>query len=133
MGWELPEDSGVELHFVAGILANVEDAGVEDQVLPLDDHQRAHCLGLAVQIEAADPGGKLQHRIVKVPALGIRAGLDGLQAKAPGQRLQPLGQLGQQSIPLLVQIYRLQDRKSTRLNSSHVAISYAVFCLKKTD
>src|SRR5690625_6991076 len=26
---------------------------------------------------------------------------------------------------------RLSDRKSTRLNSSHVAISYAVFCLKK--
>src|SRR5437660_8904592 len=25
----------------------------------------------------------------------------------------------------------LTDRKSTRLNSSHVAISYAVFCLKK--
>src|SRR6202171_6719704 len=24
-----------------------------------------------------------------------------------------------------------QDRKSTRLNSSHLAISYAVFCLKK--
>src|SRR5690606_41024336 len=24
-----------------------------------------------------------------------------------------------------------QDRKSTRLNSSHVKISYAVFCLKK--
>src|SRR5690625_6358570 len=27
--------------------------------------------------------------------------------------------------------YFFQDRKSTRLNSSHVAISYAVFCLKK--
>src|SRR5689334_24370434 len=26
---------------------------------------------------------------------------------------------------------RLQDRKSTRLNSSHSSISYAVFCLKK--
>src|SRR5699024_675944 len=26
---------------------------------------------------------------------------------------------------------RRQDRKSTRLNSSHVSISYAVFCLKK--
>src|SRR5438874_13803289 len=25
----------------------------------------------------------------------------------------------------------IQDRKSTRLNSSHVEISYAVFCLKK--
>src|SRR2546426_122093 len=26
---------------------------------------------------------------------------------------------------------RLEDRKSTRLNSSHLVISYAVFCLKK--
>src|SRR5699024_12491769 len=25
----------------------------------------------------------------------------------------------------------VQDRKSTRLNSSHVSISYAVFCLKR--
>src|SRR5690625_6901594 len=28
-------------------------------------------------------------------------------------------------------VTRRADRKSTRLNSSHVAISYAVFCLKK--
>src|SRR5699024_11400456 len=27
----------------------------------------------------------------------------------------------------------LRDRKSTRLNSSHVSISYAVFCLKKKN
>src|SRR5690625_6083632 len=27
----------------------------------------------------------------------------------------------------------MRDRKSTRLNSSHVAISYAVFCLKKKN
>src|SRR5450432_2756591 len=27
--------------------------------------------------------------------------------------------------------YRFEDRKSTRLNSSHDQISYAVFCLKK--
>src|SRR6267378_1670716 len=27
----------------------------------------------------------------------------------------------------------VQDRKSTRLNSSHVEISYAVFCLKKKN
>src|SRR5690606_39414174 len=27
--------------------------------------------------------------------------------------------------------YYFKDRKSTRLNSSHVKISYAVFCLKK--
>src|SRR5690625_3103703 len=29
------------------------------------------------------------------------------------------------------QVTKPGDRKSTRLNSSHVAISYAVFCLKK--
>src|SRR2546422_5607282 len=28
-------------------------------------------------------------------------------------------------------VHHLQDRKSTRLNSSHGYISYAVFCLKK--
>src|SRR3989454_1535947 len=31
----------------------------------------------------------------------------------------------------LLRIYRDTDRKSTRLNSSHLVISYAVFCLKK--
>src|SRR2546422_6278469 len=30
-----------------------------------------------------------------------------------------------------LQAWPLQDRKSTRLNSSHGYISYAVFCLKK--
>src|SRR2546426_1659949 len=30
-----------------------------------------------------------------------------------------------------VRLRRLRDRKSTRLNSSHLVISYAVFCLKK--
>src|SRR5262245_65382918 len=31
----------------------------------------------------------------------------------------------------VVPLATLQDRKSTRLNSSHLGISYAVFCLKK--
>src|SRR5207249_8156825 len=31
----------------------------------------------------------------------------------------------------LCRVWHDQDRKSTRLNSSHVSISYAVFCLKK--
>src|SRR5262245_62877905 len=37
-------------------------------------------------------------------------------------KINPLGQ-----VPVLVH----GDRKSTRLNSSHLGISYAVFCLKK--
>src|SRR5207249_10386869 len=42
---------------------------------------------------------------------------------------RPLGQ----AQPLAQSIGKLDglDRKSTRLNSSHVSISYAVFCLKK--
>src|SRR3712207_6857773 len=36
--------------------------------------------------------------------------------------------------PLTARHHRLrQDRKSTRLNSSHANISYAVFCLKKKN
>src|SRR5690606_33055262 len=31
------------------------------------------------------------------------------------------------------EVNRFRDRKSTRLNSSHVKISYAVFCLKKKN
>src|SRR5690606_14366865 len=31
----------------------------------------------------------------------------------------------------LLRLAEIEDRKSTRLNSSHVKISYAVFCLKK--
>src|SRR5690554_7339814 len=41
-------------------------------------------------------------------------------------QLCSLPQMKNQLIP-----FHLRDRKSTRLNSSHVRISYAVFCLKK--
>src|SRR5207302_11389562 len=37
-----------------------------------------------------------------------------------------------ESSPVVVNL-KGQDRKSTRLNSSHVKISYAVFCLKKKN
>src|SRR5205807_10356068 len=35
------------------------------------------------------------------------------------------------AIDARVGMYAAEDRKSTRLNSSHLVISYAVFCLKK--
>src|SRR2546427_5376329 len=38
---------------------------------------------------------------------------------------------GEVAAPLRVVDLHDQDRKSTRLNSSHSQISYAVFCLKK--
>src|SRR3989454_8379344 len=45
---------------------------------------------------------------------------------------EPLAAQGVQPPPLTVHaIWGSRDRKSTRLNSSHLVISYAVFCLKK--
>src|SRR5437588_8606454 len=35
--------------------------------------------------------------------------------------------------PAMGRTFRREDRKSTRLNSSHTVISYAVFCLKKKN
>src|SRR3989442_6735142 len=58
-------------------------------------------------------------------------GADGrVEARVVRQRLDPLGD--EELRGLLHRLARQAvDRKSTRLNSSHVRISYAVFCLKK--
>src|SRR3712207_7778932 len=51
---------------------------------------------------------------------------------AVGQPLRPAPvQLGREGLLEHAFHARPQDRKSTRLNSSHANISYAVFCLKK--
>src|SRR5690625_3444096 len=41
------------------------------------------------------------------------------------------GVVGVNACRSILPAQKFGDRKSTRLNSSHVAISYAVFCLKK--
>src|SRR2546426_2702980 len=46
-------------------------------------------------------------------------------------RAGPRGRLHHPHRPGQDRQRRLRDRKSTRLNSSHLVISYAVFCLKK--
>src|SRR3989442_5366658 len=52
--------------------------------------------------------------------------------KVRKERVKSILQIFQSSlISTLVRLGSLSDRKSTRLNSSHVRISYAVFCLKK--
>src|SRR5690606_41307856 len=41
------------------------------------------------------------------------------------------GTIAHVQVPSGAEVSSARDRKSTRLNSSHVKISYAVFCLKK--
>src|SRR2546422_3810951 len=55
------------------------------------------------------------------------AGARGARPRGPGAA-QGTGAVRRRGDRALV---RLRDRKSTRLNSSHGYISYAVFCLKK--
>src|SRR5256885_9969740 len=54
-----------------------------------------------------------------------RSGLQGPRVSKDGAEAQ------QADWDLMVRDGALRDRKSTRLNSSHLVISYAVFCLKK--
>src|SRR5690242_21852139 len=58
---------------------------------------------------------------------------DALPIFGPGRRLRPLRGRGRRRRGLGRHRPRRQDRKSTRLNSSHMSISYAVFCLKKKN
>src|SRR5256885_9211216 len=51
----------------------------------------------------------------------------GQRSAAVGSRHRDSGDPGTDQRPVLPGL----DRKSTRLNSSHLVISYAVFCLKK--
>src|SRR5438309_8378929 len=70
--------------------------------------------------------------------------LDGLGAEVAGEEPHEVGDLARRAPPVVrregeqgeladAETRRARDRKSTRLNSSHSSISYAVFCLKKKN
>src|SRR5256886_7140186 len=62
-------------------------------------------------------------------AVGTGAGLDAV--RPGGAALQPAARQPASTPPISRVSRCREDRKSTRLNSSHSQISYAVFCLKK--
>src|SRR5437773_9353542 len=64
--------------------------------------------------------------VVKEPCGGPARVTKTSRAFAPGATIAARGETG---VPPFCLPPR--DRKSTRLNSSHITISYAVFCLKK--
>src|SRR5690625_7021003 len=82
-----------------------------------DGSGRNQCEHLLPGVEPGDEGGQLSEEVLEHEGpFGTRMGAGG-NGVEPGAR-QDAGK---------------GDRKSTRLNSSHVAISYAVFCLKKKN
>src|SRR5947209_17203952 len=79
--------------------------------LPISDHVRAQRPFVGLDSDCVVPGGDVDHgRNVRAPAGGDH--LERVLRGGGGSREE-------------------RDRKSTRLNSSHANISYAVFCLKK--
>src|SRR5690625_6559627 len=80
-------------------------------------HQRAYCFAtfrLCTQVDGQCCAGQAEHHDWKETRLVLANHADDFTGDA---------------VPYATAAERV-DRKSTRLNSSHVAISYAVFCLK---
>src|SRR5690606_41999001 len=61
------------------------------------------------------------------PAIPFGDGIEEAAVGAPGRTVDVFVKRGAGEVAQVATL----DRKSTRLNSSHVKISYAVFCLKK--
>src|SRR5688572_7589252 len=58
--------------------------------------------------------------------------VDGSLAEVPVDNGYPGAEVAYMTVAtVLLDLKKMQDRKSTRLNSSHSQISYAVFCLKR--
>src|SRR5690625_7425270 len=80
-----------------------------------------------------------QHILTPKPGVAIHINAFNFPCRGTLEKLAPTWLAGMpaiikpasQTAQLTELVVRKIDRKSTRLNSSHVAISYAVFCLKK--
>src|SRR5690554_7633978 len=79
----------------------------------------------AILIDNAQLYGEMQRRTHQAEGLRVITEF--------ASQVRPLHETTEQILIALANLYEAEavDRKSTRLNSSHVRISYAVFCLKK--
>src|SRR5207249_6801685 len=94
-------------------LIKVDDVDLVFLLENVGPHFRVPALGLVPKMHAGLQ--KFRHKFTRICHREINAPADGRADVEDAVRL-PRRQI---------------DRKSTRLNSSHVSISYAVFCLKK--
>src|SRR5699024_12659315 len=71
------------------------------------------------------------HRLAMRKSSLENSEIDEANIVIPGKSLQELNKVLDDKVEEVQVAILNKDRKSTRLNSSHVSISYAVFCLKK--
>src|SRR5687768_18275396 len=85
------------------------------EIYPLSLHDALPICGLGLVSEATRPSTGTNARLETVTAC------------------EPTPDWPVESVTVAVSVWVPLDRKSTRLNSSHGYISYAVFCLKKKN
>src|SRR5256886_6392961 len=77
---------------------------------------------------------KLEYRGYDSAGIAVAGNGDGLQVRRAEGKLRNLEEvIRNKPLEGSYGIGHTRDRKSTRLNSSHSQISYAVFCLKKKN
>src|SRR2546427_9139510 len=112
-----------ELQGLGAKLSEAERAGVEIVAVSPDPNERSQKVAEGLRLGyrfVADRDLAVARRYGLVHAAG---GPDGQDVPRPAMVV--LDRDG------VVRWFSVRDRKSTRLNSSHSQISYAVFCLKK--
>src|SRR5690606_41014666 len=110
-------------------LAHVARLGQRGGVVDRERHVEQARQGLGQQgLARAGRADQQDVRLGQLDVVVLAAALDPLVVVVDRHRERALGPV----LPDHVLVQDLEeDRKSTRLNSSHVKISYAVFCLKK--
>src|SRR5699024_502994 len=110
MGIDTPDAVQIQAEYSRGAMATFESAWIYPNTFPsmVDSYVTLACEGGVVQLD----------RQKENIALATEAGYS-----------HPRNMLQRVTHGVPAGAYRDADRKSTRLNSSHVSISYAVFCL----
>src|SRR5206468_3262972 len=121
----LPIELG-ELHLGAG---TTETAARRARYAWLRDVQ--HRLGAAYLVTAHHQDDQIETVVLRALRGSAPAGLAGIARRGRDGLVRPL--LPFTHDELVAHAAAREDRKSTRLNSSHDQISYAVFCLKKKN
>src|SRR2546426_12834183 len=108
------------------------DVEPSDSVLPVEIGGAGQDLLLVLDNRLHHLNGRRRRGVVRAAALQQPHDLGAAITGALDERVDAVGREEvRDRDPGDGRVARQQDRKSTRLNSSHLVISYAVFCLKK--